>query len=110
MIVISHDTDAGTRSQCEWGTVLACDPPNRIVVAWQITEAGGDWVYDPDITRASEFEATFLPQPDGQTRVELEHRHIERHGAGAASIHRGVGGPGGWSGTMENYAKVAAAA
>ena len=54
--------------------------------------------------------ATFVPQPDGQTRVELEHRHIDRHGAGAASIHRGVGGPGGWSGTMENYAKVAAAA
>ncbi|MGO8889229.1 MAG: SRPBCC family protein [Streptosporangiaceae bacterium] len=97
-------------SECEWGRVLACEPPHRIVVAWQITESDGAWVYDPDLSHASEFEATFREQPDGQTRVELEHRHIERHGAGAAGIHRGVGGPGGWPGIMENYAKVAAAA
>jgi uncharacterized protein YndB with AHSA1/START domain len=97
-------------SECDWGTVLACDPPSRIVVAWQITEDNGAWVYDPDITRASEFEATFRPQPDGQTRVELEHRHIDRHGAGAAGIYGGVSGPGGWPGIMEDYAKVAAAA
>jgi hypothetical protein len=49
-------------------------------VAWQITESGGAWVYDPDLSHASEFEATFREQPDGQTRVELEHRYIERHG------------------------------
>lgn len=97
-------------SECDWGRVLACDPPHRIVVSWQITANGPDWVYDPDPSRASEFEVTFAPQPDGQTRVELEHRHIERHGEGAAGIHAGVGGPGGWPGILENYAKVAAAA
>jgi uncharacterized protein YndB with AHSA1/START domain len=96
--------------ECEWGTVLACDPPDRIVVAWQITEADGEWVYDADLSRASEFEATFRPQPDGQTLVELEHRHIERHGAGAAGIHRGVSNPdGGWPGIMAGFAQVAAA-
>jgi hypothetical protein len=79
------------------------------VVAWQITEADGTWVYDPDITHASEFEVTFQPQPGGQTRVELEHRHIDRHGAGAAGIRRGVSGPGGWSAIMEDFAKAAAA-
>lgn len=97
-------------SECEWGKVLACEPPHRIVVAWQITESGGAWVYDPDISHASEFEATFRPQPDGQTRVEVEHRHIDRHGEGATGIHQGVGGPGGWPGILDNYAKVAAAA
>ena len=66
-------------------------------------------MYDPDITHASEFEATFREQPDGRTLVELEHRNIGRHGAGAAGIYRGVGGPGGWPGILENYATVAAA-
>jgi uncharacterized protein YndB with AHSA1/START domain len=86
------------------------DPPERIVVAWQITESGGDWVYDPDASHGSEFEVTFTSQPDGQTLVELEHRHIERHGSGAASIHRGVTSPGGWSSVLDAYAKVASAA
>src|SRR5215475_13913820 len=48
-------------------------------------------------------------EPDRQTRVELEHRHIERHGAGAAGIRQGVSGPGGWAGILEGYAKIAAA-
>jgi uncharacterized protein YndB with AHSA1/START domain len=97
-------------SECDWGTVLACDPPNRIVVSWQITANGDDWVLDPDPSRASEFEVTFTGQPDGQTRVELEHRHIERHGAGAAGIYEGVSSPGGWVTILGGYAKVAAAA
>jgi len=97
-------------SECEWGRVLSCDPPNRIVVAWQITAQGDAWVYDPDLTHASEFEVTFREQPDGRTRVELEHRNIERHGAGANGIRQGVAGPGGWPGILDNYAKVATAA
>jgi uncharacterized protein YndB with AHSA1/START domain len=97
-------------SECEWGTVLACDPPRRIVVAWQITAQGDAWVYDPDLSRASEFEVTFREEPDGQTRVQLEHRNIDRHGPGAPGIHRGVAGPGGWPGILDNYANVATAA
>jgi uncharacterized protein YndB with AHSA1/START domain len=96
-------------SECEWGQVLAYDPPRRIVVAWQITAEGNAWIFDPDPSHASEFEVTFREQPDGQTRVELEHRNIGRHGPGAAGIQQGVGGPGGWPGILENYAKVAAA-
>ena len=61
-------------------------------------------------SHASEFEATFREQSDGQTRVELEHRYIERHGPGAAGIHRGVSGTGGWPGILENYVKTGAAA
>ena len=97
-------------SECEWGKVLACDPPRRIVVAWQITTKADEWVYDPDLSHASEFEVNFREQPDGQTRVELEHRNIERHGPGAAGIQQGVAGPGGWPGILDSYAKIAAAA
>jgi len=42
--------------------------------------------------------------------VELEHRHFERHGTGAAGIHGGVSSAGGWGTILESYAKVAAAA
>jgi len=97
-------------SECEWGQVLACEPPHRIVVAWQITAQGDAWVYDRDLSRASEFEVNFREQPDGRTLVELEHRNIGRHGPGAAGIHQGVSGPGGWPGILDNYAKLAAAA
>lgn len=94
-------------SECEWGKVLACDPPHRIVLAWQITAREDGWGYDPDLSHASEVEVTFREQPDGQTRVELEHRNIGRHGPGAAGIYQGVGAPGGWRGILDNYAKVA---
>jgi len=95
-------------SECEWGKVFACDPPHRIVVAWQVTARGDTWAYDPDPSHASELEVTFREQPDGQTRVELEHRDIGRLGPGAAVIYQGFSSPGGWPGMLENYAKIAA--
>jgi uncharacterized protein YndB with AHSA1/START domain len=97
-------------SECDWGKVLACDPPHRIVVSWQINARGDDWYADPDPAHASEIEVTFTALPDGQTRVELEHRLFERHGTGAAGIQQGVSSAGGWSTILESYAKVAAAA
>jgi uncharacterized protein YndB with AHSA1/START domain len=97
-------------SECDWGQVLACEPPHRIVVSWRINANDDTWFADPDPARASEFEVTFVAQPDGQTRVELEHRHFERHGAGGEGIHAGVSSPGGWVTILDGYAKVAAAA
>jgi uncharacterized protein YndB with AHSA1/START domain len=97
-------------SECDWGTVLACDPPHRIVMSWQINANDDDWYLDPDPARASEIEVTFTGLPDGQTRVELEHRHFERHGTGGAGIRAGVSSHGGWGSILESYAKVAAAA
>jgi hypothetical protein len=67
----------------------------------QYSIKGATWAYDPDLSGSSQFEVTFREQPDGQTRVELEHRNIERHGPSAAGIHQGVGGPGGWPGILE---------
>lgn len=50
-----------------WATVLAWEPPSRLVLAWNILEREGD---------ATEVEVRFLPEGDG-TRVELEHRGWE---------------------------------
>ena len=91
-------------TDCEWGSVLDWEPPKRVVIAWQITP---EWQYEPDPAKASEVEITFTPQPDGSTRVDLEHRHFERHGAGAAAMKAGVDSAGGWGSLLQLYAEAA---
>jgi hypothetical protein len=92
-------------SECDWGRVLVWDPPARFVIAWQLNP---QWEHEPDIAKASEVEVTFSAQPDGATRVDLEHRHFDRHGAGAELMRRGVDSPEGWGGLLQMYAAVAA--
>jgi uncharacterized protein YndB with AHSA1/START domain len=87
-------------SECEWGEVLAYDPPHRLRLSWHLN---GEWVYDPDPAHASEVEVTFTPTAGG-TRVELAHRHFERQGATADALREGVSGEGGWSGLLKTYA------
>ena len=89
-------------TDCPWGSVLVWDPPARLVIAWQITH---EWQFEPDLARSSEVEITFTPEPDGSTRVQLEHRHFERHGAGAAAMKAGVDSPNGWGGLLALYAR-----
>jgi uncharacterized protein YndB with AHSA1/START domain len=89
-----RDTDG---SECEWGEVLAWEPPHRLVLSWQI---GGDWHYHAD--QASEIEVRFTPV-GASTRVELEHRHLERHGEGAERLRDAVSSVGGWPGLLELY-------
>jgi uncharacterized protein YndB with AHSA1/START domain len=84
----------------DWGRILEWDPPHRFLLAWQITH---EWGYQPDLSKSSEVEVRFTPQPGGATRVDLEHRHFERMGPGAETMRTGVGGPGGWSGLMELF-------
>lgn len=91
-------------SECDWGRILVWDPPSRFVLAWQLTP---EWEHEPDIAKASEVEVTFSAEPDGSTRVELEHRHFDRHGAGAELMRRGVDSPEGWGGLLQMYAAVA---
>jgi hypothetical protein len=90
--------------------VLACDPLRRIVVAWQITTHGDAWVHGPDLSRACEFEVNFHEQPGGQTRVELEHHNIGRHGWVPPASTRASACPGGWPGILDNWVKTAATA
>jgi hypothetical protein len=65
------------------------------------------WEYEPDLARASEVEVSFTPEPDGSTRVDLEHRHFDRHGAGAPQMRAGVDSPEGWAGLLKMYASIA---
>jgi uncharacterized protein YndB with AHSA1/START domain len=87
-------------TDCDWGKVLAWDPPRRLVLAWQITH---EWGYEPDLAKSSEVEVIFTPLADGSTRVDLEHRYFARHGAGAAAMRTAVGAPGGWGSLLELY-------
>ncbi len=89
-------------SQCPWATVLAWEPPTRFVLAWQTT---AQWSYEADLAKASEVEVSFTPFGDGTVRVDLEHRHFERHGESGNEIRKAVGSPGGWPDLMETYAK-----
>ncbi|HEU4991338.1 MAG TPA: SRPBCC family protein [Luteimonas sp.] len=88
-------------SECDWGRVLAWDPPSRFVASWQI---GGDWQFDPDPAHGSEYEVRFIEETPTRTRVEFEHRNFERHGAGGQALHDGV--ENGWPGVLAHYAAL----
>jgi uncharacterized protein YndB with AHSA1/START domain/uncharacterized damage-inducible protein DinB len=94
-------------TECDWGRVLAWEPPHRFVLAWQIKSPS--WQYEPDLAKASEVEVRFTAEPGGTTRVDLEHRHFERHGAGADQMRAGVDSPNGWSGLLEMFVRTATA-
>jgi uncharacterized protein YndB with AHSA1/START domain len=90
-------------SECDWGNVLVWEPPQRVVISWHLD---GNWKYNPDVF--SEVEVTFIADGPNATRVELEHRHLERLGeAGGEAVRKGVDSPGGWSSLLETYAKEA---
>lgn len=92
-------------TECPWGRVTAWEPPRRFVFAWMLD---GAWKYNPDLSTASEVEVTFTPLGDGSTRVDLEHRHFDRHGDGAAQVRTGVDSPKGWGDLLRLYAATAA--
>jgi uncharacterized protein YndB with AHSA1/START domain len=91
-------------TECDTGRVTAFEPPERLVLAWHLNE---NFQYDPDPAHASEVEIRFIAEDPTRTRVELEHRDFERHGAGAQAVHDGV--DQGWSYCLELYAKHTAA-
>ena len=72
-------------SECRWARVLAYDPPRRVVFSWDISL---QWELEPDPAKTSEVEVRFISEAPGRTRVELEHRAIERHGDGWEQIAR----------------------
>ncbi len=86
-------------SETEWGDVLIWDPPTRLVLAWRI---GTDWQHHPDLL--TEVEVTFTAQGAGMTRIDLEHRHLERMGDGAGGARDGFDSPGGWGGILQGFA------
>jgi uncharacterized protein YndB with AHSA1/START domain len=88
-------------TECDWGRILVWEPPLRFVIAWQISPG---WGYEPDLSKASEVELRFTAEPDGSTRIDLEHRYFQRHGAGADAMRTAVDGPMGWGELLQAYA------
>jgi uncharacterized protein YndB with AHSA1/START domain len=90
-------------SECEVGKVLVWEPPNRLVLGWQLSP---QFKYDPNVT--SEVEVRFIADGTSATLVELEHRHLERHGEQAETLRQAIDAPNGWSNLLNLYAAAVA--
>jgi uncharacterized protein YndB with AHSA1/START domain len=93
-------------TECRWARVLAYEPPDRVVFSWDISP---QWQIEADPARTSEVEVRFISEAPERTRVELEHRNLERHGEGWEGVREGVGGDGGWPLYLSRFAERAAA-
>jgi uncharacterized protein YndB with AHSA1/START domain len=87
-------------SECRWARVLAYEPPERVVFSWDI---GPTWQLESDPDKASEVEVRFIAEAAERTRVELEHRNIDRHGDDWEGLREGVSSPEGWPLYMQRY-------
>jgi uncharacterized protein YndB with AHSA1/START domain len=85
-------------SECDWGRVLAWDPPARLLLAWQLS---AEWKHDA--TLMTEVEVRFTSE-NGGTRVELEHRLLRNFGARSEEMRTIFDSPGGWGGMIAAYA------
>jgi uncharacterized protein YndB with AHSA1/START domain len=93
-------------SECQWGRVLAFEPPERIVFTWDISPR---WQIETELAQSSEVEVRFVAEAAGRTRIELEHRHLDRHGDGWEGLAEGVRGDGGWPLYLRRFADAVAA-
>jgi uncharacterized protein YndB with AHSA1/START domain len=89
----------------EWGHVVSIDPPNRVVLAWQLSTA---FEYDPSLI--TEVEVRFVAETPYRTRVEFEHRGLEAYGEEAGEMLALFESPDAWAAALEGYAAVANAA
>ena len=90
-------------SECRWARVLAYEPPNRVVISWDISP---QWQLETDLEKTSEVEVRFVSEAPERTRVELEHRNLERHGEGWEGMREGVEGGDGWPLYLQRFADV----
>jgi uncharacterized protein YndB with AHSA1/START domain len=98
-----HVYDRGVDgSECRWARVLAYEPPDLIVFSWDINP---QWQLESDLDKTSEVEVRFIPEAPERTRVELEHRHLDRHGEGWEGIRDAVGSPDGWPDGLRAFAE-----
>jgi uncharacterized protein YndB with AHSA1/START domain len=90
-------------SECRWARVLAYEPPQRVVISWDISPR---WQLETDLAKTSEVEVRFIPEAPDRTRVELEHRNLERHGEGWEGEREGVAGDEGWPLYLRRFAAL----
>jgi uncharacterized protein YndB with AHSA1/START domain len=94
----------GTESP--WSRVLAFEPPTRLAFSWDISP---QWQIETDPVKTSEVEVTFVAEGPNRTRVEVEHRNLDRHGDGWEPMRDSVAGSEGWPKELAAFAKAAAA-
>jgi uncharacterized protein YndB with AHSA1/START domain len=90
-------------SECRWARVLAYEPPDRVVFSWDISP---QWQIETDPERTSEVEVRFVSETPERTRVELEHRNLERHGEGWEGVRDGVDAEAGWPLYLQRFAAL----
>jgi uncharacterized protein YndB with AHSA1/START domain len=90
-------------TECQWARVLAFEPPNRVVFSWDITP---HWQIESDPDKTSEVEVRFISETPERTRVELEHRNLDRHGEGWEGMREGVRSGDGWPLYLERFAEL----
>lgn len=90
-------------SECRWARVLAYEPPDRVVFSWDISP---QWQLETEPDNTSEVEVRFIAETPKRTRVELEHRNIDRHGPGWQAVRDGVAGGAGWPLYVSRYAAL----
>jgi hypothetical protein len=73
------------------------------VFSWDISPY---WQLEADPANASEVEVRFVAETADRTRVELEHRNLERHGPGWEGVQEGVEGDAGWPLYLARYADL----
>ena len=99
-----HIYDRGVDgSECRWARVLTYDPPHRVVFSWDISP---QWRIEEDPDNTSEVEVRFVVETPQRTRLELEHRNIDRHGPGWQGVAGGVADDSGWSLYLRRYAAM----
>ena len=99
-----HVFDRGADgSVCRWARVLAYEPPDRVVISWDISP---QWQIETDFEKSSEVEVRFIAEASDRTRVELEHRNLDRHGDGWEAVRDGVDGESGWPLYLRRFADV----
>jgi uncharacterized protein YndB with AHSA1/START domain len=94
---------ASDGSECRWARILSFDPPDRVVFSWDISP---QWTIETDQAHASEVDVRFYAESPTRTRVELEHRLLDRHGPGWEAVAEGVDGAEGWPLYLERYAAL----
>ena len=90
-------------SECRWARILAYEPPDRVVFSWDISPR---WQIETDPDQTSEVEVRFYTETPKRTRLELEHRHIDRHGPESQAVIDGVDGDEGWPLYLARYAAL----
>jgi uncharacterized protein YndB with AHSA1/START domain len=98
-----HVYDRGVDgSECHWARVLAYEPPTRVVISWDVSP---QWQIEADPTKTSEVEVRFVSESPSRTRVELDHRNLERHGEGWEQMRDAVAAPDGWTLGLRRFAE-----